>query len=138
MNSASVVGRRLRAGGTRCRYAPAANEPKIANMDRSKCRGGWPETLSDGPMPKYLVAHSTKWITLAWVMTAPLGVQVDPEVKRMCAASWRVPARGGKKPGTRARSRAGKRAGKRAPQGGASSSHPVETEGRGGRAAISP
>jgi len=118
MNCASVVGRRFSAGGTTCSCAPAANVPKISNTDRSKCRGGWQETLSDGPMPKYFVAHSTKWITLAWVMTTPLGVPVDPEVKRMCAASLRAPARGGGVPDTRSRSRAVKRVVKRSVQAG--------------------
>jgi hypothetical protein len=38
-------------------------------------------------IPKYRVAHSTKWLTFEWVMGTPLGVPVEPEVKRMWAMS---------------------------------------------------
>src|SRR5206468_7377776 len=46
--------------------------------------------ISEGLISKYLTAHSTKWMTLACVMTTPLGIPVEPEVNRMCAGSRRV------------------------------------------------
>src|SRR5690349_14272589 len=42
---------------------------------------------SDESIPKYRVAHSTKWITLEWVMTTPFDTPVEPDVNRMWAAS---------------------------------------------------
>src|SRR5829696_6741028 len=59
----------------------------MSNVDRSKCSGGWPDTRSEADIWKYPVAHCTKLITLACVMTTPLGVPVDPEVNRMCAGA---------------------------------------------------
>jgi hypothetical protein len=53
-------------------------------MWTSRNESGYGRTCGPrGPIPKYSVAHSTKWITFEWVMTTPLGVPVEPEVKRM-------------------------------------------------------
>src|SRR2546427_1972582 len=87
MKSAKCFGSKFSSGGTRWSWAPAAKAPKISKTDKSKCKGGCPEIRSDALIPKYWVAQSTKWITLEWVMTTPLGVPVEPEVKRMYAGS---------------------------------------------------
>src|SRR5439155_2224758 len=109
--------------------APAAKAPKMSNTDRSKCSGEWPESLSSGPRPKYPFAHSTKWITLAWVITTPLGAPVDPEVKRMCAGSWLLVAHASHPEGCVSISADVREGVKRLPSAGARPSQPTARPG---------
>src|SRR5918996_3235722 len=81
--SASLLGSKFNMGGTKWSWAPAAKVPKISKTDKSKCKGECPEVRSDGAMAKYRCAHSTKCVTLAWVMETPFCVPVDPDVKRI-------------------------------------------------------
>src|SRR5262245_24800183 len=87
MNSASLFDSKFSSGGTRCSSPPDAKVPKISNCERSKYNGGWPELRSALVIPKYLTAQATKCCTLACVIGTPLGIPVDPEVKRICAGS---------------------------------------------------
>src|SRR2546426_8530333 len=48
MNCAKAVGSKLRSGGTRWIWAPAANVPNTSNVDKSKCNGGCPDSRSVG------------------------------------------------------------------------------------------
>src|SRR5437773_828481 len=87
MKSARRCGNRLISGGTRWSCAPAAKVAKISKVERSKWSGECPDSRSDAVMEKYRHAHSTNAITLAWLITTPFGVPVDPDVNRMCAAA---------------------------------------------------
>src|SRR5680860_762316 len=73
-------------GVARTTAADAAAAAKTSKNDRSKLSGAWLSRRSSGPRSNAVWAHDRNTARFAWLMTAPFGWPVDPDVCRTAAA----------------------------------------------------
>src|SRR5947209_8486434 len=76
----SSRGRRAMASSTSSTLAPDRKATYRSKTERSKWKGAWLESRSDGATRNSRAAHSTKASALRCEIVTPLGVPVEPEV----------------------------------------------------------
>ena len=83
MNEESWTGKADNPSGTSEIAAPALIAAKISKTDRSKLNGAWLESRSMLEMAKVSHDQLINVSAFRWESITPLGLPVDPDVKRM-------------------------------------------------------